>query len=94
MTIAKEISALFFHDGRCFKTASGRSFDDVIRGTGAGFVMQGAATRWNFSDGSTITVFEDEWGLGYPDCFCWAESGHGDGCRHENKHPRSDSKHK
>jgi hypothetical protein len=34
------------------------------------------AVRWTFADGSVITAVDNDWDLGYPDCYCHQTDGH------------------
>lgn len=38
------------------------------------------AVRYQFRDGSVVTVAGDAWDIGYPDCSCWQGVGHDERC--------------
>ena len=83
MTTAEIISAQYNDDGSCHRDADGVTIYEacsevfgsrVYRQTRSGLV------RWDFRDGSSITMCADAWDLGYPGCYCWRTAGHSDEC--------------
>ena len=73
-TTAQTIAAKF--DGTEFTTADGEHFDEVCKGVGG--VRFGCAEiyKYEFQDGSVLTVAGDAWDFGYEECMCWQGAGH------------------
>jgi hypothetical protein len=69
-------------DGMTFQTKDGRSLHSMAREAHAYVERAGASDtyRYDFADGSSITVAGGAWDLGYRDCFCWRGAGHTEEC--------------
>lgn len=82
MTTAQRISAALLDNGAPWKTSDGRSFNDLIyeHEHARDIEPNGKAVRYVFMDGSTITVAQGVWDLGYEHCFCWQGTEHMTGC--------------
>jgi hypothetical protein len=81
-TTAKQIAAQFGNDGSRFEDARGETLD-VACDAEEGYRTEAAGSgtyRWDFADGSCITVAGPAWDLGYSSCFCWQGGGHSEDC--------------
>jgi len=84
-TQAQQISSRYGNDGQCFTDAKGVDLADCCLGFDArrswrdGFGTD--VVRYEFPDGSAITVAGDGWDLGYTDCYCWRDVGHTEDCK-------------
>lgn len=77
---ARRISELLDNDGQCWETTDGRSLDALCREERVTVAYRGGdpgsdTYRYDFADGSVITVAGGGWDLGYPDCYCWQGAG-------------------
>lgn len=93
MTTAEKIAARYDNDGQRWRDTDGIDLDDACRAVGAQTTWRGGyriryisnprrhgdTYRYDFPDGSSITVAGAAWDIGYPDCFCWRDDGHS-GC--------------
>ena len=84
MTTAEKITARYDNDGQQWLDIYDIDLDDVCKAAGAEVEWRdgyrtGDTYRYDFPDGSCITVSGAAWDIGYPDCFCWRDDGHS-GC--------------
>lgn len=75
-TIAETISDALNGDGQVWTTADGATIDDLIRQHGGHHRQSDNIHAYDFADGSTITIADGGWDIGYPDCYCWRGLGH------------------
>jgi hypothetical protein len=88
-TQAQQIAAMYDHDGQRWYIDEGEDgvdiietyIEDMCKRHGARRCPGGAdVTRWDFADGSCLTMAGGGWDFGYRDCFCWQGVGHTDQC--------------
>lgn len=74
----------FGGDGQCFEGADGVSIAEACTAAGGTRVHDGAEReRFEFADGSAITICGGAWDYGWHGCYCWRGADHGrhqDGC--------------
>lgn len=85
-TTAEQIAARFHGDGQCWTDDNGKEFDAecsdaCVRCEWRDGFKVGDTYRYEFVDGSVITVAGDGWDFGYPDCYCWRGAGHTEECQ-------------
>jgi len=84
-TLAEQVAARFGGDGRCLDSA-GCDLADVAGKLSPFPDREQGETRWVFSDASRIVlahqggVFDIGPADAGEDCWCWAGSGHSEGC--------------
>ena len=83
-TTAQQIAARYRNDGQVWRDDSGVELDHACRAAGAAVEYRdghGTDTyRYDFADGSCITVAGPAWDFGYPICYCCHEEGHTQDC--------------
>lgn len=85
-TTAERIAREFGDDGTNFHNSLGQTLGSESKRVGAVKVVDeetaGDRFRWDYPDGSSITVVKTSasWDIGYRGCFCWQGAGHNDTC--------------
>ena len=83
MNRAEKIAAKF-SDGMEFTGDDGSDLEDACL-VCAEVICDGRnQSRYEFHDGSSITISGDEWDIGYPDCMCFRGAGHSPDCPAHN----------
>ncbi len=83
MTIAEKISKAFEDDGQRWRDAQGVHINEACSaalGLRTYDTTSADVYRWDFRDGSCLTMCGDGWDLGFPRCYCWQEAGHVEDC--------------
>jgi len=94
ITTADEISERLDEDGMQFEDGTGIELDELAAELGGGHGLRintadSSEYRYEFDDGSVITVNGAAWDHGYIGCQCWRGTGHDD--RRDGCEARDDS---
>ncbi|MBF0139092.1 MAG: hypothetical protein HQL74_02305 [Magnetococcales bacterium] len=87
--IAASIAERFNHDGHVFQTVAGEYLDSVCGGQAIRVDEGFGKKRFIFQDGSSITIGDGRWYLGFEHCFCGLGDGHFPGCHNQETVPIS-----
>ena len=80
MTIAQQIAAKFNNDSFYAETEQGEKLEDMCYRLAANVTRRHGDASYDFQDGSTITIVNGMWDVGYRHCWCWVGGGHDESC--------------